>query len=292
MTTQIENLKNILTANVDEYLSNNKNDYENKETCLRECDDFLERLKKCTHFHLDTFSNDLGLSPEDKKIKKEEQDDEIFYADDMTPTQILWKGKKHRYYYQIHLTDFQNLINDSYLVKDYLKCRELDDLILKIYIYYHVIATGEQFKEGVLSFSKMAVYHYSKGGAIMPVLFKYLKDILFVGIFFCYPIYHTTNSYFNNDRNFELYFSLTLIWIIIFFPRYLISKYQSNRELEIKDKKYEAYNNLWIACFHGPVALEYMKNNIQNLISSRNMIFESGLKIFIDNLIERYGKYF
>jgi hypothetical protein len=78
----------------------------------------------------------------------------------------------------------------------------------------------------------------------------------------------------------------------LFFPRYLLNKYFDLKEKDFKSHNYLAYNNLWIGCFFGKIHIASMQKTIQDLISQRNMIFESGLKVFLDYLVEKYGKSF
>ncbi len=48
----------------------------------------------------------------------------------------------------------------------------------------------------------------------------------------------------------------------------------------------------WDAIREGVSPRPDMQKTIQDLISHRNMIFESGLKVFLDYLVEKYGKSF
>lgn len=296
--SQIEHLKieikNNLVSNFDKYFS----DYlgEKREVLLEsklgQADTFLKRLKTCAQSHLEPFGRPIGLSKEDIEKKKELLKDTIFYAESGTPSQLIWHGKKHEDYYSIHITDLQGL-TDKYLDQDheYLRCHTLDKLILKMYLYYHVVATGETMSEGT-SFMNMAVSDYFKGRSFVTAFFQWMREVLYVFILFGVPLILTFNSYFNASDKFPMFLTITSIWYLIFFPRYILNKYFDRKQDSLKHQKYVAYNNLWLGCFYGKTHIASMQKTIQDLISHKNMIFESGLKVFLDYLVEKYGKSF
>ncbi len=296
--SQIEHLKieikDNLFNNFDKYFSDNIGEKREEliESKLEHADSFLKRLKTCAQNHLEPFGLPLGLKKEDIDKKKEQLKDTIFYAESGTPTQLVWQGKKHDDYYSIHITELQSLTN-TYLEDshEYMRCHSLDKLILKMYLYYHVVATGETMSEGI-SFTNMAVSHYFKGRSLFTAFFQWIRELIYLVILFGVPILLTFNSYYNYSENFPIFFTLTSAWYLLFFPRYLLNKYFDWKEKDFKSFNYLAYNNLWLGCFFGKTHVASMQKTIQDLTSNRNMIFESGLKTFLDYLINKYGKSF
>ena len=293
--SQIQYYKKIIHDNIVNYVLRNASDKSEEdqknliESYEKSADSFLDRLKNYTQYHLDDYNFPLGLSKKDKEEKKKYLKDIIFQADYNTPSQIVLFGKKHNDYYQVNINNFQNLIINNYLKNETLRSYELDKLILKIFIYYQVVAYGEIITTGN-SFSAMSASHYFGGRSIGTNFIKYIQEILFVLLIFGTPLLFAFNSYFNWSNNSQTIITFTSIWYLIFFPRYILNKYFKYKEISEKDKNYLAYNNLWINCFSGKIHLNYMKNTLQNLIVQRNMIFESGLQSFLQYLIDKYGE--
>lgn len=256
-------------------------------------ENFVLDLKKA--IQNDVQESTLGFQSRDeaKKLRKKRENLEgiVFGADVNAITQIAISGKNHPDYYGIHLTDLEELTTNYLYNYPFLHNKYFDLLLLRVHLYYHAVTFGELNKENATSISNLAMYQYSKGGAIRITLFRWIKQIAYAFIFFGLPLAFTMNSYFENNYNFPTHVTLLSIYLIIFFPRYIIRTIEKNKDEYDQSIRWKAYSNLWIAICRKPYALKYMKKTIQNLMSSDKMIFETTTLHLLDKIIERNGDY-
>ena len=292
--TQIETLTLHLKKSVSEYCNkNNITEEEDIESYNKKAEEFVVNLKWAIQNDSKdhTYGFNSKMDAKEAKKRREELEGIVFYGDINTVNQILISGKKHQEYYGIHLSDLEELTIQYLNEYSFLQSKYIDGFILRIYMYYHAVTYGEIIKEDTLSISNLSMYHYAKGGSIKIGLFKWFKEIAYALIFFGVPTYITVEAYFYNWNNFPAYLTLTSVWLLIFFPRYIINLVAKNKEDNIKTLKWTAYNNLWIAVSRSPYALRNIKKTIEDLTSHKNIIFENTFLMFLDKMIEKHGSF-